>query len=321
MLNVEMPPSILSKAFDLLHAFNGRERVMTLSELSRASGLPKSTVHRLLARLIDLGAIEPHGAGYKIGLEMFQLGSVTPASALRDMAMPYLGTVHRWTGHAVSLCVLRSFDIVILEKITRGGDGFDQLRVGSRIPANCTAAGKALLAYEQLEELADLLPNPLPAMRPHSVTSVKELIAQLRIIRQGAPARSHDEAWPGIACLSSPIVVKGVAVGAISLCYPSSADLDPKVGTMLNETTARFSAEIRASLSKQRASWIPATLTNPHPVPMRHASLAARSAARAVVIAASRYSGEWDGSLLTRAPRAKLSCRATEGSHGRKLDR
>ena len=116
MLNVEMPPSILSKAFDLLYAFNGRERVMTLSELSKASGLPKSTVHRLLARLIDLGAIEPHGVGYKIGLEMFQLGSVTPASALRDMAVPYLATVHRWTGHTVLLGVLRSFDVVFSRK-------------------------------------------------------------------------------------------------------------------------------------------------------------------------------------------------------------
>ena len=49
--------SILNKAFDLLYAFNDNSRVMTLSELARASGLPKSTVHRLLARLVDLGAL------------------------------------------------------------------------------------------------------------------------------------------------------------------------------------------------------------------------------------------------------------------------
>jgi DNA-binding IclR family transcriptional regulator len=64
-------------------------------------------VHRLLARLVELGAIEPHGAGYKIGLELFQMGSVTPAYAMRDTAMPYLAAVHRWTGHLVSLAVLR----------------------------------------------------------------------------------------------------------------------------------------------------------------------------------------------------------------------
>jgi DNA-binding IclR family transcriptional regulator len=272
MLNVEMPPSILSKAFDLLYAFNGRERVMTLSELSKASGLPKSTVHRLLARLIDLGAIEPHGAGYKIGLEIFQLGSVTPASALRDMAVPYLATVHRWTGHTVLLGVLRSFDVVFLERIGRRGENSDQIGVGSRVPANCTAAGKALLAHEHLEDLADLLPSPLPAMRPRSVTDIKELIAQLRIIRQGAPARSYDEAWPGIACLSFPIMVKGIAVGAISLAYPSSAELDPKICTMLSETSARLSAEIRANLSERRAAWMPPTLTNMNAIPMRHAS-------------------------------------------------
>jgi DNA-binding IclR family transcriptional regulator len=239
-----MPPSILSKAFGLLRAFNGRDRVMTLSELSRASGLPKSTVHRLLARLTELGAIEPHGAGYKIGLGLFQLGAVTPAHALRDIAMPYLAAVHCRTGHTTLLGVLRTFDVAFLEKIGRPGDPPGQVAAGTRAPASCTALGKAMLAHEHPDNLAALLPDPLPAMRPRSITDVSQLMAQLRAIRRGALARSHDEAWPGIACIASPIVVNGTAVGAISVAHPLDAQLPPGTATVLRETTARLTAEI-----------------------------------------------------------------------------
>ena len=88
--------SILNKAFDLLYAFNENTRVMTLSELARASGLPKSTVHRLLARLVDLGALEHHRSGYKLGLGLLQLGSTTPAANMRDLATPILVALQRW---------------------------------------------------------------------------------------------------------------------------------------------------------------------------------------------------------------------------------
>ena len=84
MLDAETRPSILSKAFDLLRAFNSGERVMTLSELSRASGLSKSTVHRLLARLIDLGAIEHHRAGYRVGLLHLSETLVADRRGLRE---------------------------------------------------------------------------------------------------------------------------------------------------------------------------------------------------------------------------------------------
>ncbi|GGS20452.1 IclR family transcriptional regulator [Streptomyces humidus] len=256
MLISETPPSILSKAFDLLRAFNTHERVMTLSELSRASGLPKSTVHRLLARLIDLGAIENHGAGYRIGIELFQLGSTTPAGAMRDVAMPHMATLHRWTGHTVQLGVLRGFDVVYLEKVARNSKSSDPSGVGTRLPASCTAIGKAMLAHEHLEDLQHFLPSPLPGLTPRSVTAVDPLIAQLRLIRQGDLAREQEEARLGLSCIASPIVVRGFAVGALSVAHPADVELDPKTGTVLRDTTAQIAKEIRQRLP-EHDDWFP----------------------------------------------------------------
>src|SRR4051794_26790872 len=123
-------PSILSKAFELLRAFNSAERVMTLSELSRAAHLPKSTVHRLLARLVELDAVEHHGDGYKLSLGLMQLGATTPAASMRDLALPYLAGLHRWTGETVHFGVLRQFDVVYLEKLAPANSPSELSRVG-----------------------------------------------------------------------------------------------------------------------------------------------------------------------------------------------
>jgi DNA-binding IclR family transcriptional regulator len=252
------PPSILSKAFDLLRAFNSNERVMTLSELSRAAQLPKSTVHRLLARLVELDAVEHHRDGYKLSLGLMSLGANTPAASMRDLAMPYLAGLHRWTGETVHLAVLRQFDVVYLEKLTRPNTPPGLSAIGARLPANCTAIGKALLAWEDLDDLAHFLPSPMPMLTPHSISDVSELIAQLRVIKESGLAREQNEAHPGQACVAAPLLVNGFAVGALSIAHRSDCPLDPKVDTALRDTAARIARDIRDGLADgRRAHWFP----------------------------------------------------------------
>jgi len=254
-LTVE-PPSILTKAFDLLHAFNHKDRVMTLTELAQAAQLPKSTVHRLLARLIELDAVEHHGAGYKLSLRLLQLGATTPAASLRDRALPHLAGLHRWTGETVQLGVLRQFDVVYLEKLARSNSPVVLSRVGGRLPANCTAIGKALLAWEDLDDLAALLPSPMPMLTPHSVSDVNALITELHEIKGSELARERNEAQPGLSCVATPIVVQGIAVAAVSVCYRSDTPFPPRVDTALRNTATQISREVREALGRDyRPEW------------------------------------------------------------------
>lgn len=250
-------PSILTKAFDLLHAFNPHERVMTLSELSRASGLPKSTVHRLLARLVELGAVEHHRSGYKIGVGLLQLGAATPAGYMRDLAMPYLANLHRWTGQTVAFAVLREFDVVYLEKLAPKDSPSSIAQVGSRLPANCTAIGKALLSYENLDDLADFLPSPMPGMTPQSLTDVPTLIAELRTARHEGVARETDEAQLGLSCVAAPLVMRGFAVGAVSVGFPTDTAMSNQLESALRDTAAQVVKEVESGLAGGRNHWFP----------------------------------------------------------------
>lgn len=250
-------PSILTKAFDLLRAFNAQERVMTLSELSRASGMPKSTVHRLLARLVDLGAVEPHRSGYKIGMGLLQLGAATPAGYMRDLALPHLTRLHQWTGCTVLMGALRGFDVVYLEKIAQPDSPVAIATIGARLPANCTALGLSLLAHEDFDDLRDFLPSPLPRLTAKSTTGVDDLIVRLRQIRAEGVARETEEAQPGLACVAAPIVLNGFAVGAISVGFPAAEPPRVNVSGALRTTARQIVDELRNGLGQGREHWFP----------------------------------------------------------------
>lgn len=250
------PPSILTKAFDLLRAFNRHERVMTMSELARAAQLPKSTVHRLLARLVELDAIEHHGNGYKLSLGLLQLGAATPAASLRDLTLPYLAGLHRWTAATVHFAVLRQFDVVYLEKLAPANSPSTLTLVGGRLPANCTAIGKALLAWEDLDDLLDFLPSPMPKLTPHSISSADALVAQLREVKSSGIAREREEAQPGLACIAAPVVVQQFAIAAVSVSYAASETLNPQTDSALRATVSQIAHDARQQLGADgRALW------------------------------------------------------------------
>jgi DNA-binding IclR family transcriptional regulator len=77
-----VPSSVMQKAFDLLEVSrNGR--VLTLSEVARRAGLPKSTAYRVLGMLVQVGAVEHEGIGYRIAFRMMALGAASPEGAVR----------------------------------------------------------------------------------------------------------------------------------------------------------------------------------------------------------------------------------------------
>ena len=252
-------PSILGKAFDLLRAFSTADRVMSLTELSRATGLPKSTVHRLLARLVELDVIEHIDTGYRVGLSITQLASAAPANLMRDAALSHMARLHQWSGQTVVLGLLRGLDVVILEQV--GAMAWHPLPrgVGTRMPASSAAIGKALLAWDPPEDLEAVLPHPLPKLGPASITDRNELLAELRQVRADNLATQFNETRDGVAGVASAIIIQGEAVGSIGVVYPSSQRLPAPGAHAIRSTTARLGAEIHKQLmmAGQDKRWMP----------------------------------------------------------------
>ncbi|MFJ8003930.1 IclR family transcriptional regulator [Streptomyces fagopyri] len=231
--------SILWKAFAILGAFDRDRNLLTLSEISRRSSLPKSTAHRVVKMLVELGALARAGEDYRLGPLMFSFGSRSGEIVLREVAMPHLVQAATRTGHLVQLGVLRGRDILYLAKV--GGRGsLNPVPVGDRLEAHMTALGKAILAFSDEQTVATVLDAPLARRTHASVTDRETLSAVLSQTRARRVAVDRQEAVLGLHCLAVPIVTRGRAAAAISVCFPASVGSGEEFVPVLRETSARI---------------------------------------------------------------------------------
>ncbi|GAA3233386.1 IclR family transcriptional regulator [Dactylosporangium siamense] len=221
-------PSVLWKAFDVLAAFNQGHRILTLSDIARRSGLPKSTVHRLLGMLLDVGAVERVGTGYKIGLRMFTMGALSLDVRLRETALPYLERLRRVTGQTVHLAMLHGADVIYLEKLTSPQSPNTPALIGGRLPAGRTGVGKAMLAF------GDRLSTELAT-------------EHLQEVRRRGVATDREEAAPGLACVAVPVLNNGRAVAAVSVAFAAANGSGDLFVNPLRETVTGLSRVMATS--------------------------------------------------------------------------
>nr|WP_143219701.1 helix-turn-helix domain-containing protein [Actinomadura sp. CNU-125] len=159
--------SMLARAARILYAFTTTTPELSMSDVVRRTGLPRSSVHRIMDQLVRLRALERTGSRYRLGLGLLELGALAAhQNRLRETALPHLRALHAATGAMVHLAVLDGHEIVYLEKIGGPAGGRVPSRLGGRQPAYCTGAGKAILAFADADRLAEVL---AAAARPHPV--------------------------------------------------------------------------------------------------------------------------------------------------------
>ncbi|MGI5472698.1 IclR family transcriptional regulator [Streptomyces sp. CA-132043] len=212
-------PSLLEKAALVLGAFKGATPRLTLTEVVRRSGLPRSSVHRILDQLVRLGWLERDGRDYRLGMGMLELGATAAHhNRLRRAALPHLHALHERTGHVVHLAVLDGPEVVYLERHGGTADASVPSRIGGRQPAYCTGTGKAILAFSEEALVAEVLRAGLRPRTPHTLVRPRSFRAELTRVRERGVAYDREEAFRGVACVAAPLRGAGRAVAAVSVC-------------------------------------------------------------------------------------------------------
>lgn len=192
---------------------------MSLTELARRSGIAKPTAHRLLGELTALGAIEKSDDGYRVGMQLFELGHLAPRQrTLRDASLPLLMDLAEATGETVHLAVLEGTEVLYLEKLdSRSGPDLPS-RVGGRMPAYCTGLGKAILAFSRPAQAQAVLQGPLTRRTPRTIVLPGLLARELGAVRRTGIANEYEESTLGVRCTASPVLdASNVAIAAISV--------------------------------------------------------------------------------------------------------
>jgi IclR family transcriptional regulator, acetate operon repressor len=207
--------SVIERVLTILHAFDGRQASLSLAELARRTGLPKSTLHRITTQLVENGLLcKATDARLFLSLQIFELGARVPITRLlREASLPYLQDLFETFHETVHLAILDGGEILYLERLGGQNQSMVPSRVGGRFPAHQTALGKALLAYEPGWKPSTSTPPP-SGRRGVDV----DLAEQFARIRRDHVAVEMEESAPGVVCVGSPFFGPGRRpVGAISV--------------------------------------------------------------------------------------------------------
>lgn len=215
--------SVLERAFRVLTAFAPRDVRLSLAELSRRTGLPKGSLHRMAAQLVTLGALERVEDRYQLGLRMFEIAKMVPVQLrLREVMLPFMEDLYEATHETVHLGVLRDTDVIYIERIAGHRQVYCPTRVGGRMPAHCTSLGKALLAFSGPELLERVIAAGLPALGPRTITSATVLRQQIEQVRADGLAYDNEESVQGVVCVGAPVLHHHEAVAALSVTGPKA---------------------------------------------------------------------------------------------------
>jgi IclR family acetate operon transcriptional repressor len=217
--NAPDPNTVLGRTVKLLNAFEAGDEALSLAEIHARTGMPKPTAYRLLNQLSGWGLVERDQEGYRLGLRLFELGQLVPQHHhLGPRVAPVLRGLQNTTGLTVHLAVLDATDIVYLEKLAAPGEPPIASRVGGRLPAHCTAVGKAVLAHTATGAVQAVLTRGLKRRSPRTVVVPGLFLGQLDSARRSGYARDDEECAVGISCVAAPIFNRDrQPIGALSV--------------------------------------------------------------------------------------------------------
>ena len=227
---------VIARAAEILRQLALRERGTTLRALAESTGLPRSTVHRIVVALADENLVTWHAGD---GVAQLSLGLVSLALSRRqrlsDDVHPHLEALCRKVGETVDLVVMRGASCVFIDHV-QAHDVLLVSALGTILPAHCTACGKALLAALPAEEVESLLPQRLEEYTPHTITDRDDLLGELARIRETGLAFDRDEHTDGISALGVVIHDAWGEAAAVTI---------PVLSSRLKEREQELSRELR----------------------------------------------------------------------------
>ncbi|GGM08595.1 MULTISPECIES: IclR family transcriptional regulator [Micromonospora] len=242
----------VGRAMDVLTLFTERnESTLGVTEISKALGLSKAVVHRILSTLLekDFIQIEAQTRRYALGPAALKLGlTYLDGIDVRRLAQPILHELVAATQETSTLSIRSGWTRVYIDQETPSTDIRMSVQLGHPYPLHAGSSSKALLAFlDPDEQEAYLSSGPLQRRTPSTITDPDELRTELRLVRERGYARSLGERQEDAASVAAPVFDhRGTPIAAVSVCGPLKR-FEPKIDAAaqaLLEAVRKLSAQL-----------------------------------------------------------------------------
>lgn len=251
----------LEKGLRVLHAFDAARRPLRLAEVAVATGLDRSGAQRFTATLEALGYLrKDEFKRYQLTPKVLQLGfAYLQSESAIDRAVPFLQEAHARCEESVNFTQLDGVDVVWLVRLPSLHAVSVDMSVGARLPAFCTAPGRAILAHMPEDQALDVLRrSKRTRLTPFTTTDIEAILGELASVRRDGFALAYQESFLGDISTAAPVFDgRGQVIGAVNIAVPTSrwtaGDVRRKLSPLIAATAADISSANGARSSARSA--------------------------------------------------------------------
>src|SRR3954451_10426739 len=236
----------LFKMLEVLECYSAVDRELTVIEIARRTGMPRTTVHRIVDSLRALGFLEQDATRerYRLGLKLFELGNVALTNLpLYREARPYVDTLARLTGEDVHLCVFDGSHMVFVERAERDARPNNTITTMEASPCHSTGVGKAALAFQPEVAVERVIRLGLRPFTRNTIVDPAALRRELAGIRARGYSIDDCEHEPDVRCVGAPIRnAAGRVFAGISASGPARRLPDERIPILAKQVMAHAQA-------------------------------------------------------------------------------
>jgi IclR family pca regulon transcriptional regulator len=207
----------LARGLSVIQAFSQQRRVLTISQVSQRTGIPRAAVRRCLHTLGKLGFVSAEdGRNFSLRPRILALGHAYLSSTpLASAAQPVLRHISNTLNESSSVAILDGDEILYIVRASTSRIMTIDLHVGSRLPAYCTSMGRVLLSHLPSADVDAYLERvKLVQHTPRTIISREGLREALESVRHNGYAINDQELEIGLRSIAVPIFAPGSRVVA-----------------------------------------------------------------------------------------------------------
>lgn len=225
------------RVLDILELLSSNSEGLTLTEIATSIEAPKSTIYPIIHTMSKRKFIymDKNTGKYIVGISSYCVGvSYTNNMNVLEFIKLQMEHIVNCSGEICQLGILDTDKVLYIAKV----DSDEPIRlvssVGKRLPAYCTALGKALLCDKSIDELKVLYPNGLEAYTENTITDFDELYSQLVQAKIDMFTSENSEINDYTYCIAVPLFKDSEIIAAISVSVPSFRSTDEKLKLIKN---------------------------------------------------------------------------------------
>lgn len=239
------------RVLDVLTTLASSDEGMSMADICRTLGAPKSSLFPILHTMADMDYIsyEPDTARYSLGLRSYLLSSsYERRGGILPVFKSAMSEIVSTCGETSQLGILDHGRVLYIAKVDSTQPVQLKSNIGTTLGPSYTAIGKALLADRPDNEIRSLLGSSLEAPTRHAAKTIEEFLDNLSEVRETGFAYDREETTEGVQCIAVPVRHQGRHAYGLSVTVPSYR-LTREREALIKQALARAKGHVEQLLS------------------------------------------------------------------------